>query len=132
VSEARAFDSPVEPRAGLSGQRERRWGLIGDLVGAAAGTGSFLVAWLVQGEPLHELSGSPYPPVFRTRSMMPLDYYFLAMLFIGACFLGAAVVIARRGRYPRSDGFGAVLLGAILTLLAGVIMFMRVWAIVHA
>ena len=56
---SRAADFPLERLAGVSARRERRWGLIGGVVGSLAGVGSFLVGWLVQGEPLRDLSGSP-------------------------------------------------------------------------
>src|SRR5207245_4836066 len=74
MNDAQAFDSPVEPPAGRSSRRERRWGLIGGLLGAGVGLASFLIAAVIQGEPLRDLSGSPYPPVFTKRRMMPLDY----------------------------------------------------------
>jgi hypothetical protein len=131
-NEPQPLDSPVEPPAGISSSRERRWGIVGGLVGAGVGVGSLLIAWAIQGEPLRDLSGSPYPPLFTRRTMMPLDYYFLAVFLVGTGFLAAAVFVARRGRYPRSDGFGAVLIGTVLSTVAGLVFFIRLWAALHA
>jgi hypothetical protein len=125
MNDAELLDTPVELSAGSSSRRERRWGLIGGLMGAAVGVGGFVIAWIVQGDPLRDLSGAPYPPVFTRRTMMPLDYYFLAVLAVGTGFLAAAIFIARRGRYPRSDGFGAVLTGTVLSTIAGLVFFIR-------
>ena len=36
------------------------------------------------------------------------------------------------GRYPRTDTFGGTLVGMILMLLAGMLLFTRVIAIAHA
>ena len=125
-------DHPIESAAGLSGRRERFWGIVGGSVGSAAGIGAFAIAWLVQGASLGELSGAPYPPLMTRRAMMPLDYYFLALIVFGLAFLGSGLVATRFGRYPRSDGFGATLLGTILCALGGIVLFMRLWAVLHA
>ena len=126
-----AFDHPAERLVGFSARRERLWGLIGGLVGGLAGVGSFFVAWVIQGAPLRELAGSPYPPFFAHRTMMPLDYYFLGLVVLGFAFLIAALVALRLGRYPRTDGSGAALIGTILCALGGVVLFLRLWAAIH-
>jgi len=126
------FHHPIEPLAGLSADRERRWGVVGGVVGGVAGVGSFFVAWVIQGAPLRELMGSPYPPFFARRGMMVLDYYFLGLVVLGLGFLTTALVALRVGRYPRTDGSGAALIGTILCALGGVILFMRLWAALHA
>jgi len=125
------LDHPAERLAGLSGRHERLWGLVGGVVGSLVGAGSFAVSWLVPGVTLGQLSGSPYPSFFARRTMIALDYYFLALVIVGLAFLGSAVLVLRTGRYPRSDGFGTVLLGAILSALGGVVLFLRVWAMAH-
>jgi hypothetical protein len=124
-------DQPAERTSGFCGRRERTWGLVGGTVGAVVGLGSFLVSRLVPETSLRELAGSPYPPILARRGMIALDYYFLALVLVGLVFLGGALVVLRMGRYPRSDGYGAVLLGSILSALGGCILFLRVWAIVH-
>jgi hypothetical protein len=124
-------DDPIETAAGLSGRRERFWGLVGGTVGSAVGIGAFAIAWLVQGASAGEMSGAPYPSFLARRVMMPLDYYFLALILVGLAFLGSGLFATRFGRYPRSDGFGATLLGTILCALGGIVLFVRLWAVLH-
>jgi hypothetical protein len=125
------FDQPAARGIGASDARERFWGLIGGLVGASVGIGSFLVAWLVDGASWSELSGAPYPPFLATRRPIGFDYYLLAVVLVGLAFLAHALLRLRLGRYPRSDGYGAALIGGLLCALGGVILFVRVFAIVH-
>lgn len=125
------MDVPVGQAAGVSGRRERLWGVMGGLIGGVVGVGSVLVPWHLEGTPLRELWGTPYPPIFARRSIMALDYYFLGLVGVGLVFLEAAVVALRRSRFPRTDGAGAVLLGAVLCALGGVVLFVRLWVIVH-
>ena len=125
------MDVPVGQAAGLSGRRERLWGVLGGLIGGVVGVVSVLVPWHLEGTPLRELWGTPYPPIFARRSIMALDYYFLGLVGVGLVFLEAAVVALRRSRFPRTDGAGAALLGAVLCALGGVVLFVRLWVIVH-
>ena len=126
-SEAR----PLEPTAGMSGTREHLWGLVGGLVGSVAGVGSFLVAWFVDRAPLRELMGAPYPPFLATRGMIGLDYYFLGMVGVGLASLVGALASVRRGHFPRSDSFGAMLIGTLLCTLGGLVFFIRLFALTH-
>jgi hypothetical protein len=125
------MDVPVGQAAGVSGRRERRWGIVGGLIGSLVGLGSLLVPWLVQGVPLRDLWGAPYPPLFTRREMIALDYYFLGLVGLGLVFLEGAIVALRKSRYPRTDGAGAALLGTVLCALGGVVLFARLWAVVH-
>ena len=59
-----------------------------------------------------------------------MDVYLLSMLAVGAGFSLGALLQARRSAFPRTDAFGAGLVGALLMLLAGVILFTRVLALV--
>lgn len=96
------------------------------------GVGSFLVPWLLEGTPPHQLWGTPYPPIFARRSIMALDYYyFLGLVGVGLVFLEGAVVALRKSRFPRTDGAAAALLGAVLCALGGIVLFARLWAVVH-
>ena len=122
---------PVGVAAGVSGRRERFWGVTGALIGGLVGVGGLLVPWLLEGTPLHELWGAPYPPLFMRRSIMALDYYFFGLVGLGLIFLEGAVVAVRRSPYPRTDGAGAALLGTVLCALGGVVLFMRLWVVVH-
>ena len=90
-----------------------------------------LVGWLGQGESLRDLSGSPYPAFFARRALVVLDYYFLALVLVGLAFLCGGLVALRWGRYPRTDGSGATLVGTVLCALGGVVLFMRLWAALH-
>ena len=125
------LDHPADPRAGFSARREQLWGLFGGLIGGLAGAGSLLVAKGIQGAPLRELVGSPYPPLFALRTMMAIDYYFMSVLGVGLVFLAIALVALRTSRYPRSDGSGAAVIGTILCALGGIVLFLRLWAALH-
>jgi len=131
VVEESRFDRPAARGIGASDARERLWGLIGGVVGASFGVGSFLVAWLVDGASWSELSGAPYPPFLAARRTIGLDYYLLGAVLLGLAFLAQALLRLRLGRYPRSDGYGATLIGGLLCVLGGVILFVRVFAITH-
>jgi hypothetical protein len=131
VDVSRPFDRPADRWAGLSARRERLWGLLGGVTGGLAGVGSLLVAWAIQGAPLHELLGSPYPPFFARRGVMAIDYYFMGLVVVGLVFLAIALVALRTSRYPRTDGSGAGLIGTILCALGGVVLFVRLWAAFH-
>ncbi len=108
-----------------------RWGVLGGVLGSAAGGGAFLVASLIQGEPWQEMARAPYPTFFSRREIMPIDLYFFVWFLVGIGFLVAALILIRIGRYPRTDGGGATLAGAIFSALAGVILFLRLWAVLH-
>jgi hypothetical protein len=112
-------------------RRERLWGLIVGFLGSAIGAGAFALAYLIQGEPVSNLVGSPYPAIFTRRAVMPLDYFFAAVGILGFVFVVAAALISRWGRYPRSDGFAAALTGAILSVVAGAALCLRLWAVLH-
>lgn len=86
---------------------------------------------MAQGEPWCELSGAPSPSYFGRRTMLPTDFCFLALVFVGVGFLLGGLLAVRRGRYPRTDGFGATLVGTILASLGAVVLFVRLWAVVH-
>ena len=124
-----AMDLSVPRSSGW--RRERLWGVIVGFLGSAIGAGSFALAYLIQGEPLSSLVGSPYPAIFTRRSVMPLDYFFAAVCVLGFAFVVAAALISRWGRYPRSDGFAAALTGAMLSVLAGAALALRLWAVLH-
>ncbi|HZA13507.1 MAG TPA: hypothetical protein VE618_03385 [Myxococcaceae bacterium] len=126
-----ASEFPVDRFAGTSWRRGRLWGGIGGFLGSVVAVGSFALALLIQGEPLSALVGTPYPPIFGRRTVMLVDYFFVAVLVLGFCFLVVGALMARWGRYPRSDGFGAALTGAILSSVAGGVLFLRLWAVLR-
>jgi hypothetical protein len=104
---------------------------VGGIIGSLVGVGSLLVALLVQDVPLRELWGAPYPPMFTRRSMIALDYYFVGLVALGLVFLEGGIVALRKSRYPRTDAGGATLVGTVLCALGGVVLFARLWAVVH-
>jgi hypothetical protein len=125
------MDVPVGQAAGVSNRRSQFWGAIGGLVVVLAGVGWFVLPWLLDGTPPGDLWTVPYRSLLARRAMIPLDYYFLGMVGLGLVFLETAVVALRRSRFPRSDGTGALLLGTVLCALGGVVLFARLWAVVH-
>ena len=111
-------------------RRERRWGLLGGLIGAMFGIGSALIAVYVEGASWS--SSTPYPHFFANQRLLTYDYFLVSALLVGALFQISALWAARTGRYPRTDAFGGSLVGMILMLLAGVLLFTRLVAIAHA
>ncbi|HEY7699189.1 MAG TPA: hypothetical protein VIE88_12280 [Vicinamibacteria bacterium] len=122
------MDSPIERSAGVSTSRERKWGLIGGLVGTVVGVGSAAVAVGIDGASFTETG--LYPRIFRSQEVLALDVYMLAVLIAGVSFSAAALFLARRSFYPRTECYGAGLLGLILSALGGVLLFIRLLALV--
>jgi hypothetical protein len=48
---------------------------------------------------------------------------------VGLGFSVAGLVAVRRSPFPRSEGYGAGLIGALLSVLGGVILFIRLVAL---
>ncbi len=120
----------IGPEAGTSPARERRWGLIGGTLGSLYGVGAGLVAIVVEGAPWWPTG--TYPPFFVTRRLLVFDVYMIVALATGLGFLVAALVLARKSRYPRTDASGAALTGLILAATSGAILFTRLLAIVQS
>jgi hypothetical protein len=125
------MDVPVGQAAGLSGRRNRLWGVLGVLIVGLVVAGSVVVPWLVDGTPPGEMWGVPYPPLFTRRAMLLVDYYSLGMVGLGLIFLEWAVVAVRASRFPRTDGAGPAILGTALCALGGLVLFARLCAVVH-
>ena len=122
------MDSSIGTTAGSSAAAERKWGWIGGLAGTLVGVGSAVVAVGIDGAPLVE--GGLYPSIFESERVLALDLYMLAVLLAGASFSAAGLVLARRSPYPRTECYGAGLVGLILTLVAGLVLFLRLMALV--
>jgi hypothetical protein len=121
-------DRALSHDEGLSAVRERRWGWIGGVVGSLAGVGSALVAILYDGAAPYE--SGPWPSIFREPHLLGMDVYLVSMLALGAGFSLVGLALARRSGFPRTDAYGAGLVGTLLMILAGVILFTRVLALV--
>ena len=115
--------------AGTSPARERRWGMIGGTVGSLYGVGAALIALFVEGAPWWPTGA--YPPFFATPRVLVFDVYLALSLITGVGFLVAALVFARRSRYPRTDVSGALVLGLVLGLTSGAILLTRLMAVVR-
>ena len=124
------LERPISPEDGLSGARERRWGLMGGLVGSLVGLGAAAVAVLIDGVSPRE--GGPWPSVFEEPRLLAIDVYLPAALVVGMGFSVSALLSARRGPFPRTDAYGAGLVGEMLTTLAGLIFFVRILALTAA
>jgi hypothetical protein len=124
------MDTPVELAAGISEARERKWGVIGGLVGSGVGVGSAAIAIGIDGASVSDTG--LFPSIFRTREILALDVYFLAVLLTGAAFSAAALALARRSPYPRTEAYGAGLTGWILSSIAGLVLFVRLMALLSS
>jgi hypothetical protein len=102
--------------------------VVGGALGALFGIGSALIAVYVQGARWIE---TPYPAFFSQRHVLAYDVFLLAGLAVGAGFLVAALLLCRFGRYPRTDAFGALLIGTILVALSTAILLTRLVAIIR-
>jgi hypothetical protein len=121
-------DQPISTTAGRSARRERRWGVAGGVLGSLFGLGSALIAVYVEGARWTE---APYPAFFSQRHVLTYDVFLMAGLTVGAGFLVAALMLCRLGRYPRTDAFGALLIGTILVVLGAAILLTRLFAIIR-
>ena len=119
----------IGPEAGTSPASERRWGLIGGTLGSLYGVGAALIAIVVEGAPWWPTG--TYPPFFATRGLLVFDVYMTVALMTGLGFLVAALVLARRSPYPRTDAGGAILTGLVLAGTSGAILVTRLLAIMR-
>ena len=124
-----ANDRPAESMVGLAARRERIWGMVGGAVGSGFGIGSALIAIWAEGAP--GFSSGLYPQFFSRPHLLAYDAFLLLTLVVGLAFMGLALVFARVGRYPRTDCFGAGLVGTILSGLAGFLIFFRLVAVIR-
>ncbi|MGH9323833.1 MAG: hypothetical protein ACRD21_13220 [Vicinamibacteria bacterium] len=124
------MDAPVPLEAGVSAARERRWGFVGAVVGSATGIGAAAVAVGIDGASFYETG--LFPRIFQSGDILAIDLYLLVMLVAGASFSAAALVLARKSPYPRTETYGAGLVGLILMSLAGFIFFTRLMALVNS
>ncbi len=115
-------DEPIPPEAGRNASRERIWGVVGGILGSLLGGGSALIAVYIEGASWAE---TPYPAFFARRRLLTYDLYLLTWLALGLGLLVAALAFSRRGRYPRTDAFGAGLIGLIVFALSTAILFTR-------
>jgi hypothetical protein len=99
-------------------------------MGTVVGVGSAAVAVGIDGASFYETG--LYPSIFERHEILAMDLYMLAVLIAGAGFSAIALVFARRSPYPRTESCGAGLMGLILSLLAGVLLFMRLMALLAA
>ncbi len=120
---------PVERKHGVSSERERRWGVIGSISGSLVGGGAALVGVFIDGMPWY--ASGAYPRVFVEQRLLAIDIYLMAVLVVGMAFSTAGIVYSRRSPYPRTDAFGAGLMGTILMALGGVILFIRLVALIR-
>ena len=61
-------------------RRERRWGLLGGLIGAMFGIGSALIAVYVEGASWS--SSTPYPHFFANQRLLTYDYFLVSALLV--------------------------------------------------
>jgi len=122
-------ETPIATTDGVSRRRDRMWGWTGGIVGAAVGLGSAAVAVFVEGANAYQ--SSPYPPFFTKRQLLAYDLFLGAVISGGALLGIAALVFARRSRFPRTDALGAGLLATILMLLGSGLLFTRLLAVVR-
>lgn len=130
MSEVRnqAANQPMKRSQGVSPERERRWGVIGGISGSLVGGGAALIGVFIDGMPWY--TSGPYPRAFAEHQLLAIDIYLMAVLVVGTAFSTAGIVFSRRSLYPRTDAFGAGLMGTILMSLSGFILFIRLVALI--
>jgi hypothetical protein len=101
--------------------------VIGATLGALYGLGAALIAVYVEGAPWW--SPGLYPAFFTTRRVLTFDLFLGSALAMGVGFLVAALALARRSRYPRTDVSGALVVGLVLSLTSGAILLARLVAV---
>jgi uncharacterized membrane protein YfcA len=121
-------DRPIDVEAGRSPARERLWGIIGGIVASLFGVGSAVIAVYVEGASWFE---RPYPAFFSQRRLLVYDLFLVAGFCAGAGFTVVGLVLCRLGRYPRSDAFGALLVGAILGIVSASILVTRLVVVIR-
>ena len=122
-------ETPIATAEGVSPRRDRMWGWTAGVAGAAVGLGSAAIAIFVEGANAYQ--SSPYPPFFTKRQLLAYDVFLVLVVAVGALFGVAALGLARRSRFPRSDALGAGLLGTILMLLGSALVFTRLIAVIR-
>ena len=122
-------ETPIATTDGVSRRRDRMWGWTAGIGGAAVGLGSAAIAIFVEGANAYQ--SSPYPPFFTTRQLLAYDVFLVVVVAVGALFGVAALGLARRSRFPRSDALGAGLLGTILMLLGSGLLVTRLIAVIR-
>jgi hypothetical protein len=121
-------ETPIGLGEGVSSRRDRMWGLIGGILGAAVGVGSAAIAIFVEGANAYQ--SSPYP-FFAKRQLLAYDVFLAGMIGVGAALAIGAIVLARRSRFPRTDAMGGALAGTILMLLGSALVFTRLVAVIR-
>ena len=117
-------------RDGRSSRRERTWGRVGAIVGTCVGVGAALVAVYLDGMPWTQ-GPNPYPSIFAKMALLSLDVFLLGIVIAGVGFSILALFFTRRSPYPRSDAFGAALMGLILSSTGGLMFFLRICAMIR-
>lgn len=122
-------ETPVGPADGVSVRRDRMWGVTGAALGVAVGLVSAGIAIFAQGA--SPLESGPYPSFFARRELLAYDLFLVTVVAVGALLGVAAIVLARRSRFPRTDAMGAGLGGTILMLLGAALLFTRLIALIR-
>jgi len=123
------IETPIATTDGVSRRRDRVWGWTAGIAGAAVGLGSAGIAIFVEGANAYQ--SSPYPPFFIKRQLLAYDVFLVLVVAVGALFGVAALGLARRSRFPRTDALGAGLIGTILMLLGAALVFIRLIAVIR-
>ena len=123
------IETPIATTDGVSRRRDRIWGWTAGVAGVIVGVGSAAVAILAEGADAYQ--SSPYPPFFAKRQLLAYDVFLVLVVAVGALFGVAALGLARRSRFPRTDALGAGLVGTILMLLGSALVFTRLIAVIR-
>ena len=118
-------------REGRNRLHEKYWGWIGGIVGALAGISSAIIAVCFDGASWIEKT-SPYPQVFTQHNIINYDLFLIILLIVGVGFSVVGLYCAKRSYFPRTNAFGANLIGLILMSLAGSMLFLRVIALIQS
>ncbi len=114
-----------QPRATVRNPaRAREWSLVGGLVWIIAALGGLVIARLQETG-----AEAGWRVAFERPELGALDIWWFTVVVAGAVFLAVALYGALRSQAPRTDAFGAGLTGAVLSTVGGVILFLRLLAV---
>ena len=118
---------PLDPRpqaAVRNPVRAREWSIVGGLVWIIAALGGLFIARFQEAG-----ASQGWRVAFERPELGALDIWWFTVVLAGGVFLAVGLFGALRSQAPRTDAFGAGLTGAVLSTVGGLILFLRLLAV---